>query len=175
MMALLSGACRDTPERSHSVGHLEVVWNGRTRGNISTSATAGWCAPRRVLEIRAIKGDTGIALALYPGKSIAPGAYRVVDGARAESVPPAARIAVRLLAANTVQGFRGDSGRVDLERSSSGQLSGSVRARARSVVDTQRISLSGTFRGLTVLPDSLGCTPPDTADDDADAGDTGIH
>jgi hypothetical protein len=174
-MVLLLGACRQTAERPQRVGHLEVGWNGRNGGNISASATAGWCAMRRVLEIRAVRGDTGIALALYPGKTLGPGAYRVVDGARAESVPPAARIAVRWLTPNTVQGFRGDSGRVELERSSSGQLSGSVRARARSVIDTQRISLSGTFRDLTVLPDSQGCIQPESADDDADAGDTGIH
>jgi hypothetical protein len=175
MMALLLGACQATPERSQRVGYLEVGWNGRSGGIISAPATAGWCAAKRVLEIRAIRGDTGIALALFPGKTLSPGAYRIVAGARAESIPPAARIAVRWLATNTVQGFQGDSGRVELERSSSGQLSGSVRARARSVVDTQRITLTGTFRDVTALPDSLGCTRPGNGDDDADADDTGIH
>jgi hypothetical protein len=175
MMLLVLGACREAAERSHSVGHLEVRWDGHNSGNISGVATAGWCALRRVLEIRAIQGDTGIALALYPGETIGPGEYRVVDRARPESVPPAARIALRWLTSNTVQGFQADSGRVDLERSSFGQLSGSVRARARSVIDTQRISLTGTFRDLTVLPDSLGCTGPESADEDAELGDTGIH
>lgn len=174
-MALLLGGCQDAPRRSPSVGHLEVAWNGHNRGNISATATAEWCAVRRVLEIRAIRGDTGIALALFPGKAISPGSYRVLGGARAASIPRTARIALRWLAPNRVQGFQGDSGRVDLERSSSGRLSGTVRVRARSVVDTQHISLSGTFQDLTVLPESLGCTPSENKQDNADAGDTGVH
>jgi hypothetical protein len=170
----LGGACRNLPPPTR-VGHLEVHWNGSREGTISGKATAGWCELRRVLEVHAVQGDTGIALALYPGKSLVSGVYRVVDPTRAESVPPAAGVAVRWLTQNSVQGFQGDSGRVNLERSSSGRLSGSVRARARSVVDTQRIDLTGTFRDLTVFPDSLGCAPPLDAAPDAELGDTGIH
>jgi hypothetical protein len=178
-MLLLVGACREGPERSPAGGQLDIRWGGRNGGAISGAATAEWCGLHRVLEIRSVRGDTGIALALYPVKTLAAGMYRVTDPAKAESIPPAAGVAVRWLTQNVVQGFRGDSGRVDLRRASSGQLSGSLRARARSVVDTQRIFLSGTFENVTLVPDTLGCTPPDTADEDAyhdaEAADTGVH
>jgi hypothetical protein len=109
-----------------------------------------------VLEIRAVQGDTGIALAIYPKDTLIPGRYRVVDPIRAESLPPAAGVAVRSFTQNAVKGFQGDTGTVFLDRSPSGELGGSVTAGARSVIDTQRVTIRGTFQGLTVHP-SPGC------------------
>jgi hypothetical protein len=175
-LLLLLTACRPAPTPAESAGRLEVSWDGSPDGTLSAPAAADWCGLRQVLEIRALKGDTGMALALYPGKVLAPGTYPVVDPVRAESLPPAAGIAVRWLAKNLVQGFQGDSGRVTLERSGPGRFSGSVTARARSVVDTQRITLEGTFRDLVVRRDTVGCEaediPPVQA---AETADTGVH
>ena len=44
-----------------------------------------------------------------------------------------------------------------LVRSSSGQVSGKVSARARSVVDTQRLTISGSFRNVTLRSDPAEC------------------
>jgi len=174
LLVSATGACQP-PSRSPANGHLEATWEGKEPGRISGVATAGWCALRSVLEIQTVRGDTGIALALYPGKGLAPGAYRVLDPVKAESLPPAAGVAVRWLSKSVIQGFQGESGRVDLERSPSGLLSGRVRAHARSVVDTQRIVLTGAFRDVAVHPDSLGCAPAVPPDEDAAAADTGVH
>jgi hypothetical protein len=175
LLVCLFGACRQPAQKSPTEGLLEVGWKGRDAGSISGLATADWCDLRQVLEIRAVQGDTGIALALYPGKTLKPGVYRVLDPVKAESLPPAAGVALRWLGPNVIQGFQGDSGQVDLQRSSSGRLSGRVSARARSVVDTQRIVLTGTFRDLTVHQDSLGCAAPEEPDEDAEPDDTGVH
>jgi hypothetical protein len=175
---LLTEGCRAAPDRTPDAGHLEVEWTGSVRSRISGPATAQWCGLRRLLEIQTVQGDTGIALALYPAETLAVGTYRVVDPIKAESIPPAAGIALRWLAQNAVQGFRGDSGTVELERSTGGLLSGTVKARARSVVDTQRVAITGTFRGLTARPESLGCVESlqDTEmGEDAEPGDTGVH
>jgi hypothetical protein len=172
---LLGGACARTPSSTSGKAHLQMQWNGSTSGSIEGPASAGWCPDRRVLQISLIQGDTGVALALYPDQELGNGVYRVVDPVRAESVPPAAGVAVRWLARTIVQGFQGDSGRVNLERSATGRLSGQVHARARSVVDTQRIRLSGTFRDLAVIQDTFGCGPADTTDDDAGMEATGVN
>jgi hypothetical protein len=168
LVLLLLGltACR-ARNPSDDVGHLELRWNGPQAGSLSGPATAGWCAQRKVLQVRVIRGDTGVALAVYPGKALEAGVYRVVDPVKAESVPPAASVALRVLTQNLVQGFQGDTGRVKLDSSTSGRFSGSVTARARSVVDTQRISLSGTFVDLRVVPDTAGCSPPELPDEDS--------
>jgi hypothetical protein len=94
----------------------------------------------------------------------------VLEPARAESVPPAAGVAVRWLGQTVVQGFQGESGKVVLQRSTSGLYSGRLSARAVSIADTQHISLSGSFRDLAAQADSAGCTPV-AEDSDDDAGD----
>jgi hypothetical protein len=175
ILLFLAGAC--TPTRDQSLpGRLEVEWTGSDPGKIAGPATAEWCAGRRLLEIRAVQGDTGIALALYPAETLAAGRYPVVDPIRAESVPPAAGVALRWLTKTAVQGLQGDSGVVQLERSGPGQVSGRVSARARSVVDTLRVTVRGTFRDLNVGPESRGCTAPsEHPNETAEAADTGVH
>lgn len=181
LLLLLANSCRTAPGNSEKEAHLDVQWTGSNPGKISGPAAAVWCAPQRLLEIRAVQGDTGIALALYPGETIAAGTYPVVDPTKAQAVPPSAGVALRWLTQTIVQGFQGDSGLVDLQRSAAGVLSGRVRIRARSVVDTQKISVTGTFEGLLVRSEARGCVAPeddsgeDDLDEDAEPPDTGVH
>jgi hypothetical protein len=174
VLLLVLGSCVSPPASNTGEAHLEVQWTGSSNGAIEGAAVAGWCAERRILQISLVEGDTGIALALYPDQAIGNGVYPVVDPIRAESVPPAAGVALRWPTQTTVQGFQGDSGRVNLERSATGRLSGQVQARARSIVDTQRIRLRGTFRDLIMVQDTLGCSPIDTTDEDPGFEDTGV-
>jgi hypothetical protein len=157
-------ACGTSESQLSPAGRLEARWTGADTGKISGLATAEWCADSLVLEIRAIQGDTGLALALYVVDTIATDSYRVVEPARADSVPPSASVALRLLSQTAIKGFQGDSGTVILERSGSGQLSGSLAARARSVLNGGQIRLSGNFERVAVTPQERGCIPepPDT-------------
>jgi hypothetical protein len=156
ILVFLLAGCRLVPHRPAESGHLEAKWSGSDGGKISAPASAEWCAARRLLEIRAVQGDTGFALALYPRDTLVAGRYRVIDPLKAESLPPAAGVALRWFTQNAVKGFQGDTGTVFLDRSPSGELGGSVSAGARSVVDTQRVTVKGTFEGLTVRR-SPGC------------------
>ena len=170
------GACHSGSKGASGAGKLDVRWTGREPGSISAPATASWCAARHMLEVRSIQGDTGLALALYPAETLTAGVYRVVDPPRAESLPPAASVALRWLTPKVVQGFRGDGGTVRLERSSSGQVSGELSARAKSVVDTQRLTISGTFRNLTLQPGPSDCgRAVPSAARNAAANDTSVH
>jgi hypothetical protein len=168
-------ACSRPPTPSVEGGRIEVSWKGSSSGSWSAPAAAEWCGYRQVLQIRAVRQDTGVALALYPGQAVRPGTFPVAEPARAESLPPAAGVAVRWLAKNQVQGYQGDSGQVKLERSGSGRYSGDFAARVRSVVDTQRVSLSGTFRDLVIARDTVGCQPGDMPPAEAaEAADTAV-
>jgi hypothetical protein len=176
LVVLLAGSCRTPPNDREQGAYLDVRWTGSARGKLSGPATALWCSPRRLLEIRTVQGDTGIALALYPGETIAAGRYRVVDPAKAESLPPAAAVALRWLTQSTVQGFQADSGAVELERSGAGVLSGRVRIRARSVVDTQKVSVNGAFERLTAAAGGPECAAAESISvEDAEPPDTGVH
>jgi hypothetical protein len=72
-----------------------------------------------------------------------------------------------VFAQTAVKGFQGDSGTVILERSGSGRLSGSLSARARSVLNGEQIRLNGKFERVAVMPQKRGCIPepPDTTAD----------
>jgi hypothetical protein len=168
----LMAACGKWDSQALPAGQLEAHWTGADSGKISALAAAEWCADRLSLEIRAVQGDTGLALALYAVDSVAADSYRVVEPSRADSAPPAARVALRLFSPTAIKGYQGDSGKVILERSGSGQLSGRLAARARSVASGEQIRLSGRFDGVAVMPQERGCAPervdtmpPDTTED----------
>ena len=168
--------CNRAPALGDGAGQIDVRWTGSERGRLSGRASAEWCSIHRLLEIRAIRGDTGIALVIYPTDTIIPGKYRVIDPAKAESLPPAAGIALRWAAQTAIKGFQGESGSVVLERARSGELSGRIVAAARSVTDTQQVAMDGSFLGLTIRPQPRGCYPPlETFDEGAQPGDTQLH
>jgi hypothetical protein len=133
--------------------------------------TAEWCDERRALEIRGIAGDTGLGLVLYPVDTIDADSYRIALPEGADTLQPAAAIALRVFSTNTVQGYQGDSGIVALERGKDGELSGVIEARARSVVNGQLLTVTGKVRDLTIVPQKRGCgpaAPGDSADTNAE-------
>jgi hypothetical protein len=143
----------DSPE-----GTLEVQWIGSDTGKLVAPAVAEWCDSLRVLELRAVHGDTGIALALYPADSLAAGDYPTVRPERGDSTRPSAAVAMRWFAETSIRGFRGDSGSVTLATIGPGASAGSFAARLRSTTEGSRLNLTGSFRGLTVRP-----APPECA------------
>ena len=163
----LMAACGKPLTQRSLVGRLEARWTGAESGQIFASAAAEWCAQRRMLEIRAIQGDTGLAVAVYAVDTFASDSYRVVEPTRADSAPPSARVALRLFAQTSIKGYQADSGTVILERSGAGQVSGSLEARARSVLNGEQIRLSGKFQGVAVTTQERGCTRElhDTSED----------
>jgi len=168
--------CNRAPASRAGTGQIDVRWTGSERGRLAGRATAEWCPILRLLEIRAIRGDTGVALAIYPADTITPVQYRIIDPAKAESLPPAAGIALRWATQTAVKGFQGESGSVAVDRSPSGELSGRITATARSVTDTQRVTIDGSFRDLMIRRQTRGCARPSKhPDEDAEPSDTQLH
>lgn len=153
----LMAACGKPLAQRSLVGRLEARWRGAESGQIFASAAAEWCQDRRMLEIRAIQGDTGLAVAVYAVDTIVSDSYPVLEPSRADSSHPSASLALRLFAQTSVKGYQADSGTVILERSGSGPISGRLTARARSVVNGDQIRLTGKFQGVAVTPQERGC------------------
>jgi hypothetical protein len=85
---VLATACsRERPADSPGAT-LEARWVGSDSGKIVAPAVAEWCDSLRLLEVRAVHGDTGIALVLYPADSVTSGPYRVVPPERGDSTRP---------------------------------------------------------------------------------------
>lgn len=138
-------------------GRLEARWTGTDTGQVSGFAQAEWCDDQRRLEIRIIKGDTGLAVAVFPEVVLSPDTYRVVAAGSRDSAPPKARVALRWFGATAISGLQGDSGTVVLERTDSGQLTGHLAARASSVSNSDRVTVTGEFQNLAVVSQERGC------------------
>ena len=169
-LALLLGGCAGR-EQAAPGGRLEVEWTGESRGHLAGAATGEWCDSLKVLVIRALAGDTGFAIALYPTDTTRSDSYPVVLPAKADSVPPAAAVALRWFAATMVKGYQGDSGRVLVRDTTGGRLSGRFSASLKSATDGSRIRAGGAFHEVRVGPATRGCVrrpshPP---------ADTGVH
>ena len=167
---VLATACsRERPADSPGAT-LEARWVGSDSGKIVAPAVAEWCDSLRLLEVRAVHGDTGIALVLYPADSLIPGPYRVVPPERGDSTRPSGAVALRWFAETSVRGFRGDSGSVTLSATGPGAGGGSFVARLRSTTDGSRLHITGSFRGLTVHPASPECAgvPKEPVDTEPD-------
>jgi hypothetical protein len=162
-------ACASDEPADLSAGSLHVEWTGADTGKLAAPAVAEWCDSLAFLEIRAIHGDTGIALLIYPSDSGADsvrlGTYPVVAPKRAARARPASAIAMRWFAETSIRGFSGDSGTVVLEAAGAG--AGKLSAHLRSPSEGSRLLLTGSFKGLTVTPAPPGCAgaPPSATDE----------
>jgi hypothetical protein len=174
-LVLAGLGCNRAPASRGGAGQIDVRWEGSESGRLSGSATAEWCSILRLFEIRSIRGDTGFAIAVYPKDTVTTGEYRVVDPAKADSLRPAAGFALRWATLTAIKGFQGESGSVVLQRGPAGGLSGRITAGARSVTDTQRIALDGSFKDLVIRPQTRGCTRPVKPMGDAEPSDTQLH
>jgi len=174
-------ACSSAEPARPPAGSLEVEWIGSDTGKLSAPAVAEWCDSLKLLELRAIQGDTGIALVFYPsgsgtragsvprtgaavkpdsvaaGDSVTPGKYPVVAPERADSSRPAAAVALRWFAETSIRGFRGDSGTVVLEATGPGTSAGRFSAHLRSATEGSRLTVTGSFKGLSVTPAPQAC------------------
>jgi hypothetical protein len=162
-------------------GSLQVEWTGADTGKLAAPAVAEWCDSLRLLQVRAIRGDTGIALVLYPmasgatGGKVLPGPYPVVPPQRADSSRPSAAVALRWFAETSIRGFRGDSGLVTLDTAAPGAGAGRFSAALRSATEGSRVTVTGSFKGLTVTSAPPACAgrPPEPEYDEESGDETG--
>jgi hypothetical protein len=155
VFATLAAACGG--RAAGSGPFLEAECSGKHTAKTHGAATADWCDSLHLLQIQALRGDTGVGIAIYPGRRLEAGRYRVVAPTLADSTPPGAAVAIRWFSKTSIRGFQGDSGIVVVEQPRPGILTGTFDAKAHSVTDTEHLTVRGSFRGLVVRPASRGC------------------
>jgi hypothetical protein len=169
---LLAGAlgCRSAAP-SGAEGRLSVRWTGPDTATFSSRAVAEWCASLHLLEIRAIAGDSGIGLVLYPADSVQAGAYPVRRPNTADTArSPSAAVALRWFSKTAILGYQADTGRVTVERTPDGSLAGRFAIGARPLVTGARLNATGTFEDIRIMsapPACAGRAPGDTTGRDS--------
>ncbi len=169
----VTAACRKPADAPKEGAMLDVRWAGPTvdSANFSAPGSAAWCDSPRMVQIQALRGDTGIAIIVYPAKEFGAGRFPVVPPARADSAAPAAAVAIRWFAETAVRGFQGDSGTVIVQQDRPGSYAGTFELAAHSVTDPAHITIHGSFRGLTLRPGGRECGPRPPHSDSAQ----GVH
>jgi len=165
--ALLAAACG--PARPS----LTAVWAGADTGRLVAPAVARWCPARRLLEISAVHGDSGLAIVAYPGPNGFAGTFPLYDPLRDSTRRPSAAVATRWTRLDVVVGFRSIAGVAHLTRAD-GAVSGSVQAQLLpTVAGGETLSVSIDVPALA-LDSSPGSCPPDSDRVSRPAGSPGV-
>lgn len=124
---------------------VAVEWAGVVRGKLVAVAAGTWCQADSLLEISAIRGDSGFGIALIEPDSVRPGQHPVV----APSVPvpwrPMALAALRWVTDTAVKGFEANSGNVVITAVVNREVSGTINVRLKQTDTNDTVRLTGRF------------------------------
>jgi hypothetical protein len=139
-------------------GDLDVVWRGDDRGRFIAPVAATHCAESGLVELLAIRGDTGVGLALFLKDSalIEAVEYPVVPGSLLDEPRPGANAGVRWFATTAIAAFEGVAGKVSLARNR-GVLSGTLDVKFQSLDKPDTLRMTGTFSQVPVTLADSGC------------------
>jgi hypothetical protein len=155
--ALAAVACSSTP--GSGVAEVSVEWQGDTRaGRAAIPARAQLCPETGLVEVLAIRGDTGVGMVLFPADStrLTAGEYPVFHAGTLAEPRPGANLALRWFDRVTLDVFEGLEGAVRLDRA--GQvLSGTFEARMRSVESSDSLQVSGRLDRVPLEAAPAGC------------------
>jgi len=152
---LLTG-CQRAPKALP--GDIDVIWRGDAPGRFIAPLTATHCAESGLVELLAIRGDTGVGLALFLKDSalIEAVEYPVVPGSLLDEPRPGANAGVRWFATTAIAAFEGVAGKVSLALNG-GLLSGSLDVKFQSLDKPDTLRMTGAFSRVPVTPADSGC------------------
>lgn len=170
VIALGLAGCRADLPPDPAAGTVEMRWRrgaaGAASGELESGGLAWWCEGSRLLELAAIRGDTGVGLVLFPADSLRAGTYRVRHPDSTARRPDASA-AIRWFDTSTVMAFQGVGGSVSVERVGGGRISGRLAVRARvaaaganaaaAAAPRDSLVLEGSFRDVPVQTGGRAC------------------
>lgn len=118
------------------------------------------CPASGILQLVAVRGDTGVALALFPRDSSTVDTVTtfIVHPPGMDPLPlPGAALALRWFGSAALEAFEALSGEVRLTRVGRGSVSGRVTARLRGVERSDTLVVSGAFREVPFARADPGC------------------
>lgn len=118
--------------------------------------TATWCGASQRLDLLAMRGDSGIGLALYPADSARLAAvYTVTEPGGPIQIRPGAGVAIRWFGKTVVEGFWGRRGTVTVTRNWRDRLRVAIDAElVSSVLGGPGLALIGSANGIAFAVDT---------------------
>jgi len=138
-------------------GLLTVRWSGTYEGSFTAPAVGRWCRSDSLIEIIAVRADTGIGLLVLGQDSVRAGQYPVFPPGVFIPSRPQAQAAARWLGRNQVLGFEGKGGQLTLTEAGE-RLTGRVEATLKLSQETSAdtVRMVGEFTRVPVRT----ATPP---------------
>jgi hypothetical protein len=153
---LLLSACNRQPKARP--GDLDVVWRGEDRGRFIAPLIATHCAESGLVELLAVRGDTGVGAALFLKDSalVEPGDYPVVPGSQLEEPRPGASAGIRWFATTSISAFEALTGTVHVEMTG-GELKGAIDMKLQSLDSPDTLRMTGSFDLVPLTRADSGC------------------
>ena len=124
---------------------------------------ASWCGAKQRLDLLALRGDSGIGLALYPADSAKLAAvYTVTEPGGPIQIRPGAGVAIRWFGKTAVEGFWGRQGTVTVTQDKRGRVGVAIDAMlVSSVLGGPALALTGSASGIPIAVDTT-CAAAET-------------
>jgi hypothetical protein len=152
-----AGACRRSPNVPGD-GLLTIDWRGAQTGHFSAPLAASHCAETGILELLAVRGDSGFGLVLFPTDSarVATATYPIFLGTDVTALRPGANAALRWFTGVDLAVFEGRAGSVALTARDS-SLSATLEVRMHALNGTDSLVVRGRFDKVRLRKDGTGC------------------
>ena len=153
---LAMAACSRAPKAGP--GDLDVTWRGSARGRFVAPLEATHCAETGQVELLAIRGDTGIGVALFLDDSTAvqPVVYPVMSGSMMQETRPGSSVAARWFAVTSIAAFEGVTGKVTLSSGGSA-LDGTIDVTFKALDRPDTLHMNGSFRQVPLVKGDTNC------------------
>jgi hypothetical protein len=158
VLLALPSACRRAPTEARN-GQVLVEWQGTHRGRFIAPMSVTHCPESGIVELIAVRGDTGVGFALYPVDSarVVTGEYRVFPSGTVVPPRPAAGAALRWYTGVDLAPFEGTTGAVHASVADS-LLSGDFEVRMEQPSGTDTLTVTGRFVALPIQRMAPGCS-----------------
>ncbi|HKP29227.1 MAG TPA: hypothetical protein VJU15_07475 [Gemmatimonadales bacterium] len=156
LILLAAAACSRAP--GVQPGDLDVVWSGTERGRFLAPLVASHCPETGQVELLAIRGDTGVGIALFllDSANVQPTDYLVSPGSQLHESRPGASMAARWFATTSIAAFEGVNGKVSL--SAGGEaLAGTLDVKFQALDRPDTLRMSGSFSQVPLQRADSNC------------------
>ena len=139
---------------------LAVEWKGVVARSFAAPAEATWCARDSLLEILAVRADTGVGLVLVVQDSLRPGQHPVVSAALKVTWRPVALASIRWVNDSGVRGFEGNAGSVTVTEAGPAGVAGTLDVRLKHLDTSDTVRMTGRFHAAAITPADSICGRP---------------
>jgi len=127
------------------------------KGGFIASARASWCSQDSLLEILAVRGDSGFGFALAVADSVRPVQHPAFPPSALVATRPLALAALRWVSDTAVRGFEVSAGNITVTEVTASGVSGTIDLQLKRIEAADTIRLTGKFTRIGIAAAEGAC------------------